>query len=539
MLHPESLTWPKWMECGEPVDLFCSARCLEVGYCALLNMVMNMPPIIKSVSAPAASLSHSSNGISNSITDSKRPGLWARFKNNFTGASNRHVDITRGFDLVGKTIDPKVASDYFKNLTLSGTGEIIEVRNLSEQKYHVVLNHIISPLSLTPGPRETVVRTPGECVIDALVAVRATVDDRQLLRNFDHVLRATWLDGSLSRQGALNALSLVRRDAGRFPALIQQIDRIESSMEKCLYITRRNDNLYGRLFETHLAEFLVKNPDESMLLVRDSVAEFMRSDLLAYKSLVADSLAKEIAQLMGQDPAPWRAAIPEVRSFLASPNKKSLEAMLGCKGDKSVSLLLSVAVKYTIKAPGLAGLLNRASAFYMAVIVGQRNLIGGPRAKLQTDMHGLLLPYQRGAHPSAATAEGVGVRPMDKYVRPDPDTGMTSHDWNAVVSERTIGIGMSGSSNILDFVFRDISSKNPDFPATSARMAAAAWVAHSGGHSFNEVYSVFGYGQNKDFSPISFNGLELESFTAHEAVDYAFSKVVIEAERLYGMGPEA
>src|SRR5262245_61013210 len=100
----------------------------------------------------------------------KRSGVWARFKQRFTDASNRGTEFPRDSGLVGKTIDPVIATRYRRHLDLTGTGKILDVRNLSDRKCRVIEKHVITPLEVTPARGDTFRRTPGECVIDALAA---------------------------------------------------------------------------------------------------------------------------------------------------------------------------------------------------------------------------------------------------------------------------------------------------------------------------------------------------------------------------------
>ncbi|MFC6841470.1 hypothetical protein ACFQGW_18565 [Xanthomonas theicola] len=395
----------------------------------------------------------------------------------------------------------------------------------------------MAPLHITPIRREDPKRSPGECVIAALVAARACLPpDADSRKEIETILRDTWLAGDLSHRSARNALQLACGIARECADFTRKIDRIRTSMQDGLYITRRNDNLYGRLFETHLAEYLVNNPDSSMLAVRDQVADYLLTDLHSYRTQTAGHLAKTIAAGLRIDPAPWRSDLPEFKAFLATPCKENLAKLLAYKGDKSVSLVLSLCVKHALAAPNFEKLKDKASAFYEAVILPQRNACDSSIQDPSSNLHGLLLPYQLGIHPALATTSGEGIRPIDRRKGPSPSTGLSHHDFAAIGAERIMGVGMSGSANILDHVFRNIMDSDHEsdrnFPIQAAQIATAAWLSHSGGHSFNEAYSVFGYRRNKHFAPISFDQLELETYTAHQAIEHAFSHVLEAAERL-------
>jgi len=125
---------------------------------------------------------------------------------------------------------------------------------------------------------------------------------------------------------------------------------------------------------------------------------------------------------------------------------------------------------------------------------------------------------------------GTGVRPIDRYKR--NVRNLTEHDQEAQQSERAIGIGMSGSSNLLNALFRKIGADNPRFSITSARLIAAAHLTFSGGHSINEAFTVFNYANAGNVIPLSYSDLAAY-FTAspveglfNSAVEHAFSAVI-------------
>jgi hypothetical protein len=278
------------------------------------------------------------------------------------------------------------------------------------------------------------------------------------------------------------------------------------TIEEKVHMTKRNDNFYGRLFETSLSEYVVNNPDEEMIQVRDIVSSTLLSDFARYTEQYKCNLCGRIAQEMRDDPPPWRHNLEAANVFLATEAPQDFVKMLGHDGPYSVPLVLSLAVKYVIQAHGMLDLMGKASEFYVAAIRPQRLLVcrDSADAAKSTNLPGLLLPYQRGGISNKLDATGTGVRPIDKYARPGDLDGMTEHDVVAATYERTIGIGMSGSANILHFLFNSIAAKR-EFPMDAAKFATASWLTYSGGHSFNEAYSTFAYMNSGNFTPLSFN----------------------------------
>ncbi|WP_368566295.1 hypothetical protein [Pseudoxanthomonas sp. UTMC 1351] len=452
-------------------------------------------------------------------------GLISRFLSAFQHARNTE-------DLVGKTVQPKYAQQYMGKVQFTGVGTVVSVGAITERQYRILLNHTIPSPLVTPTAEGNAARTPGECIINALAVANSHLSGKTHAEVVA-VLKPTWLDGDLSRSAAVNALNLVKHQAGDMLAFHHAIDEIMASMESKINIPRRNDNFYGRLFETHLSEYVCKHPDSGMEAARDAVASRILMDFDTYGTEDAEDVCFEVAMKLRRDPVTWRAGAADIQDFIESPSPDRFRQMMRTTGPYSVPTVLSVAVGYMLEASGMSSIADEATRFYEAAILPQRKLVRSSAENVAAQtMHGLLLPYQRGAHDKQAASEGNGVRPMDRYVRPSQHTGITSNDWNALRSERTIAIGISGSANLLHYLFKDIRAQDESFPMESAQLATAGWLAHSGGHSFNEVYSVFGYERSGGVVPVSYDRLSLETYTANEAVEYAFDKVVSAATDL-------
>jgi hypothetical protein len=146
--------------------------------------------------------------------------------------------------------------------------------------------------------------------------------------------------------------------------------------------------------------------------------------------------------------------------------------------------------------------------------------------RLFTTDYGLLLSYQKYYPANNEDYVGIGIRPIDKYMRPSAGVALTEHDTTALANERTIGIGISGSSNILHVLFQYLQLRDEDFPLDDAKLATASWLSYSGGHSFNEAYSVFGFMTEGNFKPLSFNALKKSSPLSEVAIAQAYNKVI-------------
>lgn len=441
-----------------------------------------------------------------------------------------------GSRLVGYTIAPAIADQYIGRLGLTGTGEITSADNISPAEYRELVDHIIPTLSMLPAPRENWRRTPSEALMGAWVAADREIADSRNCAGLQQLFKHAWLDGSNARQAVIETLALAKEAAPDEPEFCNAMDALSRSMEPDFLLLRRNDNFHGRLFETHLSEFLVRNPDAEMGKARDRVADFILRDFASLPEKEVEYVCAKLEFDFKSDPAAWYSELGELTDFLASPEPDNLRSLMAAKGSMSVTGVLCLAVKYLLVSPTLRALRKEATDFYADVIIPQR---GAATPSLQQDhrsrLHGLLLPYQRGAHPFMATSAGAGIRPIDKHLGPNGETSITSHDMAALNAERPVGVGMSGSSNLLAYLFRAIAEEAGAFPLEAAQLASAAWLVHSGGHSFNEAYSVFEQQDPSDMRPLSYRDLASRTPTASKAVEHAFEEVVSIAARLQAL----
>jgi hypothetical protein len=438
--------------------------------------------------------------------------------------------VVAGSALIGKSVPPTIARKYEKNFAYDGYGTILAIKKpVTERQFKLVLEAIIKPLSETHSGGLNPVKTPGECVVN-IAALLKHNDEPIALQD---MVKATWLDGGLSRQSVVNMCSLLNVTLSATSPSRSGINTILSNLEPEFIRTRRNDAFYPRLFETALAEEIVHQPTAEMNEVRDAIALFLVNHFLMQTNGDEErrSICEKVASAMLADPAIWRSEIPEAQMFLSTRSPDDFVAMLQSKGRYSIPLVVSLVVKYAVSSSTLSEVVANATQYYVDKIKPERDLISAPtdQPNKPTNLHGLLLPYQRGANSRYGKINGSGVRPIDRYVRPSAGKGLTSHDLVAVSSERAIGIGMSGSANIVNFVLHELMDRGQPLHLNDAQLATAAWLTFSGGQSFNEAYSVFSHLDSSSFKPLSFVDLQNQSEGMASAVSSAFERLMEKA----------
>lgn len=458
----------------------------------------------------------------------QKTGLFRRFISRIT--VNKQTEYPQ---LIGISIYPKMAQKFEEKIEFNGTGKIIAMKekDITREDYNVLIKNRIKPLNETPQIMRERIRTPGEAIIDIAGLIKKQGGDLENKRELDELVKCTWLDGSLSQQSLHNTVELIKIKIGEHQRIIIEIDKIMRTLEKEFFVTKRNDNYYGRLFETELSKYIVNNPDASMLKVRDAISEFIVDNFSNIPEDEQPKLCTAVATVMHRDPPLWRNSLSYANIFILNKTPQCFIDMMNFKGKNSVPLVLSTAVKYIVLSQGTRDIKNRAAQYYINKILPQRQLIVSLNEykNLCTADYGLLLPYQkyhRSNYEDYDRDADCGVRPIDKYIRPSAGVALTEHDAAALANERTIGIGMSGSSNILHFLFQLLQLRDESFPLDDAKLATAAWLSYSGGHSFNEAYSVFGFMTEGNFKPLSFNTLKTSSALSEIAIGQAYNEVI-------------
>lgn len=442
--------------------------------------------------------------------------------------------------LIGITIRPDVAEKFIGKVEFSGTGQIksIAKNGLDQSDYELLMSSKTAPLHATPQPSDDPLRTPGEVMINIAAMLRLSRAELKNSAELEAIIQKAWLGGAVCRASLEAAVASVKENLSHRPQLLKRIDDIMQTLEGEMYITKRNDNYYARLFETELSWFVLTHPDENTLAVRDAVREFILDDFSGYSRRYQSVLCSYISRVLSADPPIWRQRLNCATKFIKDKKPASFIRMMQYSDNYSTPLILSVAVKYIVLAQGTRKLKKRATKYYMSEIVPQRQSLELLRDKksLITTTRGILLPHQKKVPAIKKTLLGYGIRPIDKYIRPPAGVTLCDHDRVVLTSEKAAGIGMSGSANILHFLFMLLQSRQADFPMADARLAAASWLCFSGGHAFSEAWSVYRFMGKGQFQPLSFNQLKASSLLSEIAITHAYNKVIKAAIALNSSG---
>ncbi|WP_176085848.1 hypothetical protein [Martelella sp. HB161492] len=487
--------------------------------------------------------------------------------------------------LLGASIAPKTAKRYRKQVQVDGVGKIVSLMQdkLSKRDIEFLVKSRIRPLSETPTVQQYKMLTPGEALVDLAAMLSTSANHSQQKSDTERAIKTMWLDGTAGREAVPWLAAKAKQTLGENDhSLSSKIDRVVQNLEPGFFQTRRNDGYYSRLFDTELARYIVDNPSDGVLKTRDRVATYLHEVLDGLSEAKRKDLCSDVASMMLTDPPSWRANIASAVAFQTKPDPTALRNMIDDRGQYSFPLVLHVAVKMMASPIFGTPETDSASVVYAKVIYPQKQLrqstvkdpkkyevslpgagkdagnqgvnedadigdpssahIGYPSSAQPFRRTGIRLAYQEDRREKPESQIGLGERPLDRRILQPADTGLSPHDAIALTHERPIAEGISGSSNLLEFAFRMFREKDPTFPVEEARLATAAWLTFSGGHSFNEAYSVFnlpaGNGSSlkpETFSPISFNRLAETSDLAARAVNHAYQQIIDRSQELAGL----
>lgn len=431
--------------------------------------------------------------------------------------------------LLGKSIAPNIASNKLHKVYFNGCGEIfLLAKVLKKHDFKVFVNNMVKPLKETPVKNsEGKIRTAAECAIDMSCAIRNSDMPDGLKQTLENELKSIYLSGSLSIQTLDLFLKYTANLLGKDSSLVNKLKLLMGTVEKEFFVTKHNDNYYGRFFDSTIAEAIVNKPSDEMNRNIEIIKNKIVDDFILLGADQQDAIDL-INSKMKEDPAVWRSDIPEVANFLDECTPENFIKMVNAPSEIKNLLIMHLAVKYVTVSPGFRDMVTISSDLYTDVIYPQRHLSRVKNNQEVSNRTGIRLSYQMQG--DVGSPGYIGERPMDRYQQPVGD--LIEHNQEAIISERPIVIGMSGSANLLNYLFISLNDEFPDFDVEQARLLAASFLTHSGGHSINEAYTVYGYKDNKSFKPVSYSTLlESNDFTK-KVINNSYDKLIEEAMTL-------
>ena len=263
---------------------------------------------------------------------------------------------TRIHNLVGKTIDATVASEFLGQVQSSGTSSsnrpiqfdgtgriqsIAQDAELGELELFRLESGVVQDLRSSNSKNERdVARTESECLLQALGELRKATAQQPdtpeglrigaALSALEKPVQTLWLSGQIDKAGAHATLNYVATELSKVdPELSDSIAQLAVEASKSNAVSQRHDNAFGRMFESSIGKHLADNPTPKMLEASSTIRRFMLSHILTpQKHFSVDENINIFAESLIKDSRPWHAEVPIIQDFLSNPNADTLRTLL-------------------------------------------------------------------------------------------------------------------------------------------------------------------------------------------------------------------
>ena len=307
----------------------------------------------------------------------------------------------RARNLIGKTIDAKVASHFVGNIQrggtvaddqavqFDGTGKIKGFSQgavLSELELFRLESSVVQDLRAAnaKGDRD-VARTASECVLEALGALQKeksrhpnTTEGQKIstsIAGLETTLQKLWLSGEMTTIRAAASLNYVATNLRTInPEIAEQISQLSKEAYADKALTQQHDNTFGRMFESAVGKHLVEHPSAQMLQTAAVVNKFLLSHMLTpQKHYTVESNINTLAEHLKKDARPWHAEVPAIQGFLNQPNVDTLRALLEQPIDNGYQMMTAYWVAAKVSAEVTGPWMNPANDNYKNLVRPSRS----------------------------------------------------------------------------------------------------------------------------------------------------------------------
>jgi len=406
--------------------------------------------------------------------------------------------------LIGKTIEPETAERYKKTVEFDGMGRVQSFRHpLSNEASAELRNAAIRPLTITNSahPRDPA-RTERDCLIQMIHLLHQRPDE--ISRSVLDEATALWMSGAFEQSAVARFFADAIERLGHAPQAQRIIIGMLDALRKETSPAQRNDNMYGRKFDSEVAHALIMEPPAPVLdtcrkigqrLLKHFKDEFrINADATEaaryYILMLEQRMCRHLAQRLEYDPRTWFNETPEIDEFISDAGPDTLAAMLSkVENGFDVCKIHYLAVHISFLP---------MSSLEWAEDAGEnfRDVVGPARSTRPSVVAGHMKTSEYGNrlanHPSNEKHDSFRTTKSWAYanIPPSPDT-LSEFEKRAQAHGHTIVNGASGSANIMYFLSRHIAQEDPDFSTENALLASMMFLVFDGGHSLNEVAAVY------------------------------------------------
>jgi len=387
------------------------------------------------------------------------------------------------------------------DVRFDGTGRIVAIKPgaLSPALAARLEAAVIKPLTATRSEVLAQAPRPARSVLTVAMHTLRSDESPEGKALMDRA-RKLFLSGSVSRESVAALIDDGARRLGKNELLRAKFEELAVEIKKPATTPQLADNLYGRTFESLLAEDLVRDPPEGILNAAQELGKGVLDTLASLNPEQKASIIEGIAKQVRGDWRIWYGQSPTIKEFARNPSMETLKACLEHASNGIEAIKIPMIATHMFRSmktrfpDAMPSWLRKADAFYNASVYPQKPqdksiLSDGARGGIEARRPGNLLHYQ----PSATTFEMQGTGGKNhshaRVVAPDAaEPGApASFMKDALTRGQTVVTGPSGQTSLLTFFGQHLADVNPRFPVGDHHLNTLAMLVFDGGHSTEEV----------------------------------------------------
>jgi len=405
--------------------------------------------------------------------------------------------------LVGASIDPRIAGNLLSKSHLEagpvrfdGFGRICGFNTRPNRPVPTAIIDrleaaVIRPLTQTNARTSSAEapRSKRDLLVRAmhLLSLYSNANNAALLQQ----AKALFLSSSFSDDTVTAFLQSAMQRMADDPLLQDQFEKLATESTKGVTVAQQADNVYGRTFESLLAEDLVQQPPPGLLEAASAVARGMCDTMLGLGAADRAKLMNELIFKLSTGARPWFAHSPSLQEFKRAPSMITLAACLadtsnGIEAMKVMHLahrfvhsIEDVSARGDIERPDWY---RRCVDYYLGFISNQKPAGKNP-LDLTAQSPGIWFHY----HPKESAIANPAKGEDWTHSRTAKADALSLFEQDALSRGQTVVNGLSGQNCMVSFFAQHLAEADPSLSMKNVQLGMLMTLIFNGGHSAEEV----------------------------------------------------
>jgi len=402
---------------------------------------------------------------------------------------------------IGQSIRPDIAEKYVDTVEFDGIGRIQGFKkHLSAAARTELQDAVMKPLTQTNAAHERdSARTGRDCMIQFMHLMQNR--QGEATHGLLDKAKALWLSAPLDDHTISGFLADAAGALADMPHLQSMAITLHNAVSKEKAPTQKNDNMYGRKFDSEFVHELVKNPPAPVMEATRKIGQALLDSIdqefvikpdsaehnKNYTILLRTRACRNVAKNMNV--RPWINEAPDLKKFLDAPTYEGLKAML-----------LNVNHGFDV-----------LKLHYLAAAISRLGYESMPWMQDARPNYVRVIQPANGTSPPVVAdtmkTSGYGIRlanhpNYEKYSTFTSAKNSTYHrlltnmnelgkpEQQALSHGHPVVTGVSGCTNMMTYLSLHIAQKEQSFSPQQAILGTMMYLVFDGGHSLNEIMTV-------------------------------------------------